>query len=52
MGFSAANKHKPRLYAWFSNIALTGIIVQVLFAYMNKANIVVFALRLFCYVYA
>ena len=28
MGFSAANKHKPRLYAWFANIALTGIIVQ------------------------
>ncbi|CAE7188313.1 unnamed protein product [Symbiodinium sp. CCMP2456] len=52
MGFSAANKHKPRLYAWFSNVALTGIVVQVLFAYMNKANIVVFALRLFCYVYA
>mmetsp|Transcript_6095 Transcript_6095/g.11154 ORF Transcript_6095/g.11154 Transcript_6095/m.11154 type:complete len:241 (-) Transcript_6095:61-783(-) len=52
MGFSAANKHKPRLYAWFSNVALTGIVVQVLFAYMNKANIVIFALRLFCYVYS
>ncbi|CAJ1361530.1 unnamed protein product [Effrenium voratum] len=51
-GFTAAHKHKPRLYAWFSNVALSGIVIQVLFSYMNKANILVFALRLFSYVYA
>lgn len=52
MAFTAVMKHKPRTYAWFANVALGGIIVQVLFSYMNKANILVFALRLFSYVYA
>eukprot|EP00440_Ansanella_granifera_P025654 gb/GFBE01027859.1/.p1 GENE.gb/GFBE01027859.1/~~gb/GFBE01027859.1/.p1 ORF type:complete len:249 (+),score=46.17 gb/GFBE01027859.1/:1-747(+) len=52
LGFSALAKHKPRMYSWFANVALGGIIVQVLFSYMNKANILVFALRLFSYVYA
>eukprot|EP00931_Biecheleriopsis_adriatica_P037069 TRINITY_DN21280_c0_g1_i1.p1 TRINITY_DN21280_c0_g1~~TRINITY_DN21280_c0_g1_i1.p1 ORF type:complete len:239 (+),score=55.34 TRINITY_DN21280_c0_g1_i1:111-827(+) len=52
MGFSALMKHKPRLYSYFSNVALGGIVVQVLFAYMNKANIAVFALRLISYVYS
>ena len=52
VGFSAVSKHKPRLYGWFSNVALGGIIIQVLFSYMNKSNIFVFSLRLFCYVYA
>eukprot|EP00930_Biecheleria_cincta_P057307 TRINITY_DN43275_c0_g1_i1.p1 TRINITY_DN43275_c0_g1~~TRINITY_DN43275_c0_g1_i1.p1 ORF type:complete len:248 (+),score=38.00 TRINITY_DN43275_c0_g1_i1:86-829(+) len=52
MALTAVMKHKPRMYSWFANIALGGIVVQVLFSYMNRANIVVFALRLFCYVYA
>lgn len=52
VGFSAVSKHKPRIYGFFSNVALGGIVIQVLFSYMNKSNIFVFALRLFCYVYA
>eukprot|EP00913_Durusdinium_trenchii_P034708 g32470.t1 len=45
VAFSAVSKHKPRLYGWFSNVALGGIIIQVLFSYMNKSNIFVFSLR-------
>jgi len=52
MGFTAVVKHKPRVYSWFSNLALVGIIVQVFFSYMNKSNLLVFAFRLSSFVYA
>eukprot|EP00933_Yihiella_yeosuensis_P041815 TRINITY_DN36216_c0_g1_i4.p1 TRINITY_DN36216_c0_g1~~TRINITY_DN36216_c0_g1_i4.p1 ORF type:complete len:266 (-),score=30.31 TRINITY_DN36216_c0_g1_i4:129-926(-) len=52
MGFTALLKHKPKMYSWFGNIALIGIVFQVFFSYMNRANLVVFALRLVCYIYA
>ncbi|CAE8631743.1 unnamed protein product [Polarella glacialis] len=52
MGFVALFKHKPRVYNWFSNVALLGIVVQVLFSYMNKANLIVFSFRLVSYVYS
>jgi hypothetical protein len=52
MGFLAVWSTKPHYYAWFANVALVGIFGQVLLAYMNKFNILVFFLRLLSYIYA
>mmetsp|Transcript_104782 Transcript_104782/g.223953 ORF Transcript_104782/g.223953 Transcript_104782/m.223953 type:complete len:212 (-) Transcript_104782:55-690(-) len=52
LGFTALYKNRPRFYHWFTNVALAGILIQVLFAYMNKLNLLVFVLRLASYVYA
>jgi len=52
MGFLAVWATKPYYYQWFASIALVGIFGQVLLAYMNKFNILVFFLRLLSYIYA
>jgi len=52
LGFTAIYKNRPRLYTWFTNVALAGIVGQVLFAYMNAFNLLIFLLRLASYVYA
>lgn len=52
MGFVAVWSTKPHYYAWFASVALVGIFGQVLLAYMNKFNILVFFLRLLSYIYA
>jgi len=49
---TALHKNSMRSYAWFSSTAMIGIISQVLFAYMNRLNIIVFMLRLCSYVYS
>mmetsp|Transcript_78236 Transcript_78236/g.242573 ORF Transcript_78236/g.242573 Transcript_78236/m.242573 type:complete len:205 (-) Transcript_78236:43-657(-) len=52
LGFVALAKGQPRVYHWFTNISILGIVVQVLFAYMNKFNLLIFLMRLSSYVYA
>lgn len=39
-------------YSWFSNLVLLGVMMQVIFAYLNKFNLIVFFLRLAVYVYS
>mmetsp|Transcript_24315 Transcript_24315/g.58954 ORF Transcript_24315/g.58954 Transcript_24315/m.58954 type:complete len:213 (-) Transcript_24315:119-757(-) len=51
-GFLAIAKNRPSYYRYFSNIALVGILSQVLLAYMNKFNLLVFFLRLMAYIYS
>eukprot|EP00747_Dinoflagellata_sp_TGD_P166696 gnl/TRDRNA2_/TRDRNA2_189893_c0_seq1.p1 gnl/TRDRNA2_/TRDRNA2_189893_c0~~gnl/TRDRNA2_/TRDRNA2_189893_c0_seq1.p1 ORF type:complete len:234 (+),score=41.42 gnl/TRDRNA2_/TRDRNA2_189893_c0_seq1:166-867(+) len=45
-------RSRPRIYRWFANAALVGLIAQVSLAYMNKFNLLVFFLRLMSYIYA
>lgn len=52
LGFWAIWSNKRRVYRWFANAALVGILGQVMLAYMNKFNLLVFFLRLMAYVYA
>lgn len=52
MGFCSVWTSKPRYYRWFSHVALVGILGQVLLAYMNKFNLLIFFLRLMAYIYA
>lgn len=52
MGFLSVWATKPHYYEWFSRVALVGIFGQVLLAYMNKFNILVFFLRLLSYIYS
>mmetsp|Transcript_58463 Transcript_58463/g.128168 ORF Transcript_58463/g.128168 Transcript_58463/m.128168 type:complete len:210 (-) Transcript_58463:89-718(-) len=52
LGFVAIAKHRPSYYRYFANSALVGFLGQVLLAYMNKFNLLVFFLRLMAYIYA
>mmetsp|Transcript_123894 Transcript_123894/g.361829 ORF Transcript_123894/g.361829 Transcript_123894/m.361829 type:complete len:205 (+) Transcript_123894:87-701(+) len=52
LGFVAVVRSKPRVYNWFTNVAIVGIVVQVLFAYMNGFNLMIFLMRLASFVYA
>lgn len=51
-GVSALWRGKPQLYQWFADVALVGLAWQVVMAYMNKFNLLVFILRMLAYVYA
>jgi len=52
LGALAIWKGRPKLYHGFAVVALAGILGQVLLAYMNKFNLLIFFLRLMAYVYA
>jgi len=52
VGALAIWKGRPKLYHGFAVVALAGILGQVLLAYMNKFNLLIFFLRLMAYVYA
>lgn len=52
LGAMAIWRGKPKLYHSFSIVALAGILGQVLLAYMNKFNLLIFFLRLMAYVYS
>jgi len=52
LGFMAIYKNRPSYYKYFAHVALLGILGQVLLAYMNKFNLLVFFLRLMAYIYA
>ncbi|CEM14801.1 unnamed protein product [Vitrella brassicaformis CCMP3155] len=51
-GFWAVISDRPSAYQWFSQIALFGILGQVVLAYMNKFNLLIFFFRLMAYIYA
>lgn len=51
-GFGAVWSTRPKLYKWFAHIAFAGILGQVILAYMNKFNLLIFFLRLMAYIYA
>uniref|UniRef100_A0A0G4GKE4 Uncharacterized protein n=1 Tax=Chromera velia CCMP2878 TaxID=1169474 RepID=A0A0G4GKE4_9ALVE len=51
-GFAAVVFHKPQYLKMFSGVALFGILGQVILAYMNKFNLLVFFLRLMAYIYS
>lgn len=52
LGFSAIYTNKAKVYRYFATVALAGVLGQVLLAYMNKFNLLVFFLRLMAYIYA
>eukprot|EP00397_Hematodinium_sp_SG-2012_P057434 GEMP01071793.1.p1 GENE.GEMP01071793.1~~GEMP01071793.1.p1 ORF type:complete len:156 (+),score=16.17 GEMP01071793.1:414-881(+) len=52
VGFTAVWLMRPKLFQWFAHIALVGILGQVILAYMNKFNLLIFFLRLMAYIYA
>jgi len=52
LGFSAICRSRPRYYKWFAQVAIVGILGQVMLAYMNKFNLLIFFLRLMAYIYA
>merc|ERR1719409_1187760 len=43
---------RPRYYKMFATCGLIGIATQMLLAYINKFNLLIFFLRLIAYVYA
>eukprot|EP00919_Chromeraceae_sp_WS-2016_P018135 GHVR01043097.1.p1 GENE.GHVR01043097.1~~GHVR01043097.1.p1 ORF type:complete len:290 (+),score=77.83 GHVR01043097.1:125-994(+) len=51
-GFMALILQKPSWFKGFSRVALFGIFSQVLLAYMNKFNMLIFFLRLISYLYS
>lgn len=50
--FMAISRDRVRAYRWFVHAALVGVLGQVLFAYMNKFNVLLLLMRLGSYVYA
>jgi len=52
LGALAIWQGRRKLYHGFAVVALAGILGQVLLAYMNKFNLLIFFLRLMAYVYA
>lgn len=52
LGAAAIWTNRPRVYKTFVTWCLVGIASQVLLAYINKFNLLVFFLRLLAYIYA
>lgn len=52
LGAVALYTNKPRHYKYFAGCCLIGILGQVLMAYMNKFNLVIFFMRLLTYIYS
>jgi hypothetical protein len=52
LGWLAACTNRPRYYMWFATACMCGILGQVLMAYINKFNLLIFFMRLLSYIYA
>ena len=52
LGFSAAAKGEPKRFDQFGWTAVVGVLLQVAVAFFNKFNLLVFACRLMCHMYA